>query len=109
MSNAQRVKGFCHVAHVKQERRTRRRREEAFPLTLVEPVFKELFRPRKYRGAKCRMFTRVRAPLRAALGREEEKEENSESKGIIARHLVVAPPPFDFRKSPRAPLCRVAI
>lgn len=28
-SDARRVKGFCHVAHMKQERRTRWRREEA--------------------------------------------------------------------------------
>jgi len=42
--------------------------------TLVEPVFKEPFCPRKYRDAKCRVFTRVRAPLREDLNRERKRE-----------------------------------
>ena len=43
--------------------------------TLVEPVFKEPFCRRKYRDAKCRVFTRVCAPLREDLDRERKGEK----------------------------------
>jgi len=65
--------------------------------TLVEPVFKEPFCPRKYRDAKCRVFTRVRVPLREDLDRGREKGKTLESK-IITRYLIVASSPFDFRE-----------
>lgn len=42
--------------------------------TLVEPVFKEPFCPRKCHDAKCRVFTRVRTSLRGDPGeRKGEK------------------------------------
>jgi len=37
------------------------------------PVFKEPFCPGKYRDAECRVFTRVRAPLRENPGREGKR------------------------------------
>lgn len=98
---ARRVKGFCRAREIRDERRTRtNERVLSSPSSLLDTrragIQREPFCWRKYRGAKCRVFTRVRAPLREDLDRARKRGKLVESKGIITRHLVVVFPPFDF-------------